>query len=209
MQIQVMLTMRRNFAMRKRPHGRRPFRHLESTSQAGRAGLFLTRWKACDISCPMELECQAALINRMRPRMAYDGCTSFVSWLRVSMTDGQRNLTRCAFRYGTPANSTEEDLGLSKAFSGGYPVGSRLQVWTVGTNQCIVGVDSMSELIAKENRMCGHSDGFLFRKIPCGPWTFIWLLVGLSLTSVPFILLALRCRLRDNGLMLLESEEDV
>merc|ERR1719401_664642 len=144
-----------------------------------------------DTTCPMELECQAALQNYMHPSLGFDGCTSFVSWLRVSLTDGQQNFTRCAFKYGTPASSTEEDVRISRRFSGSHPVGSTLQVWTMGTNNCTVGVDSLNDLIAKNRQSCGHSDGLLFHKIPCGFWTIFWFLVSLSPFVVACIVLAL------------------
>jgi len=136
-----------------------------------------------DRTCPMDLECQTALQEHMHPALGFDGCSSFVSWLLVSVTDGQDSITRCAFRYGTPASSTEEEVSTSKLFPGSHPVGSTVQVWTMGTNQCIVGVDSLEYLILKEGKLCGHSDGWLFHRIPCGFWTVFWFLVSLS----PFV----------------------
>jgi len=87
--------------------------------------------------------------TRHDPRLS--GSCSYLSWLHVTMySDGQK-LQRCAYMYGTRANSWTSYSKSSKMLQSA-PIGDDVSVWVMQNDPklCVVGVHPLEELVNQE-----------------------------------------------------------
>ena len=85
----------------------------------------------------------------------FEGCDEtsrsvFSPWLKILLHDGTENKLRCAYKYGTRANTRwmrERWDGVASDFLAAHPVGSELRVWSLPTPEhCLVGVSNPADM---------------------------------------------------------------
>lgn len=83
----------------------------------------------------------------------------FTPWLKVMLRDGQDEKVRCAYKYGTRANSQfmkEDSRGDADDFIAAHPMGSGLRVWALPTpGRCLVGVADLKDLASATKSRTG------------------------------------------------------
>eukprot|EP00929_Paragymnodinium_shiwhaense_P044269 TRINITY_DN22712_c0_g1_i2.p1 TRINITY_DN22712_c0_g1~~TRINITY_DN22712_c0_g1_i2.p1 ORF type:complete len:326 (+),score=43.74 TRINITY_DN22712_c0_g1_i2:39-1016(+) len=87
-----------------------------------------------------------------RASCALPGYDVFVPWLLIEIDDGQTKSSRCAYPYGTLANSGLRTYDEAAAALAGHIVGRTMDVWTpqLQTNLCILGFSALDSLITMQ-----------------------------------------------------------
>eukprot|EP00966_Prymnesium_polylepis_P200610 4648425-Prymnesium_polylepis.1 len=86
-----------------------------------------------------------ATIEQMHRARELKSCKRhYTLWLKVLLHDGDEKKVRCAWKYGTQADTkfrAENDFNIVKDFLSAHPLGSSLSVWSLPTaERCVVGV---------------------------------------------------------------------
>ena len=97
-----------------------------------------------------------AAVERMHDSRHYasrelGSCTRhYTPWLKVMLYDGAEEMVRCAYKYGTRANTRfmwESSQDDANTFIAAHPIASRLRVWSLPTpRRCLVGVAEVTDL---------------------------------------------------------------
>ena len=101
-----------------------------------------------DLKHPTRAEVVA--VERVHHSRALDCQAVFSPWLKVLIHDGAENKVRCAYKYGTRANTRFVRDGWdddASDFLAAHPVGSEVRVWSLPTpERCLVGVSNPADL---------------------------------------------------------------
>ena len=99
----------------------------------------------------MQLERIHAFRHNSSRKLRSKGCWRvYTPWLRVVLHDGAEKKVRCAYKYGTRANTRfmqERSHDDAQTFIAAHPMGSGLRVWSLSTpRRCLVGVAEVTDL---------------------------------------------------------------
>ena len=129
-------------------------------SKRGESRATRENYQACSsgVEC-LEVENEMYPLSSRRLTTHHDeNCRDeYVPWLIVSFKDGGKDVTRCAFNYGTRMNSKTKSWNslmggyTAKGFGSSYEIGQQTKVWVEKSEQrCVVGVGDPQELIDAE-----------------------------------------------------------